>query len=501
MNTVVDKPEYTLGEHEAARLREMERTFFRRPKLSIRLRIVAGFLLCFFLLAATGLINLAILYRARAKAHFLDISQELSLEVQRARNLQRLDYPDQENLRAARESAKKASDLLIAEGVSILDVSNEKELVGLNYKIGHYVQLLDDALTLLGNPSADQASSTALAAQLDTRSGEIMDLLRTMKAREAEGVNRVLRISQELPFIFAGVMLLIIFWITKLLVNTITASLARLEESTRRIATGDFSLLQPARRYRDELSDLSVAVNRMLLELRSRDAQVIRADKLASVGAFTAGIAQELDRVFGTIWTNTRTFLDDCHPGDNCPSYSLLEQIFAETERGRETVGGLLEFTSDEPPELGPVDLVKAVESARSLAQHEMSLAGVAFQSEIPAAMPPVSATFGQLKQIFLNLFHNALEAMPEGGTLTVHAGFLGHGQVEVTVADQGVGIPQANLPHIFDPFFTTREGGGGTGLGLSLAYSIVRQFGGEIRVESVEGKGTTVHLTLLLAE
>ena len=501
MGTVTDRPEYTLGEHEAARLRQMEATFLRRPRLSIRLRIVAGFLLCFFLLAATGLINLAILYRARARARFLDISQELSLEVQRARNLQRLGYPDRANLRAARASAKKASDLVIAEGVSVLDVANEQELIGLNYRIGHYVQLLDDALALLGNPASDHEKEAALAAELDRQSGEIMDLLRAMKAREAEGLNRVLRISQELPFVFAGLMLLVIFWITRLLVDTITASLTRLEESTRRIATGDFSLLEPARRYRDELSDLSVAVNRMLLELRARDAQVIRADRLASVGALTAGIARELDTIFGSIKDGTRRFLDECHPDKTCPPYALLERISAETDRGRETVRGLLEFTSDGALDLGPVDLAAAVDSAQALARHEMSPAGVTFHSEIPTSTLAVRANFGQLRQVFLSLFHNALEAMPEGGALTVRAGFLGQGRVEVTVADEGVGIPPEDLPHVFEPFFTTREGGSGTGLGLSLAHGIVRQFGGEIRVESMPGQGTTVHLTLLLAE
>ncbi len=501
MSAATDKPEYTLGHQDAARLREMEEAFLHRPRLSIRLRIVTGYLLCFFLLAVTGLINLAILYQARGKAHFLDISQEVSLDVQRARHLERQGYPERQNLRQARESAKQASDLLVTDSVSILDISGEKELVALNYKLGHYVQLLDDALAALDAPSPDPAKQTAIAKELEARSGEVMDLLRAMKAREAEGLNRVLKISQEMPFIFAGVMLVIIFWITNLLVNTITDSLSRLEESTRRIATGDFSLMHPARRYRDELSNLSLAVNRMLLELRAREAQVLKADKLASIGAFTAGIAQELDGVFGKIWATTRTFLEGCHPAKDCPRYKLLEEIFAQTQSGRATVEGLLEFTNDEALGLGPVDLRDAVVSAQGLAQHQISSAGVVFQNEIPSGMPPVRAAFGPLKQIFLNLFHNAIQAMPEGGTLTVSAGFLGQGQVRIAVADQGVGIAAEDLPHIFDPSFTTRNGGAGTGLGLSIAYGIVKNFGGEIQVESVVGRGTTVHITLALAE
>ena len=363
------------------------------------------------------------------------------------------------------------------------------------------MQLLDDALTSLDEKPPQQGMQSALAAELESRSGEIMDLLRTMKAREAESVNRVLRISQELPFVFAGVMLLIIFWITNLLVRTITDSLKRLEQSTRRIATGDFSLLPPARRYRDELSDLSLAVNRMLLELRAREVQVARADKLASVGKFTAGIAHELSQVFGEIASSGGTFLEGCHPRPECPPKALLDGILSETERGRGTVEGLLDFTSDDALELGPVELGAAVESAWSFARHHMRAADIQFHDEIPAPMPPVRAVAGQLRQVFFNLFHNAVQAMPDGGALTVRAGFLGEGQVQVTVADEGVGIAPEILPHVWEPFFSTREGETGTGLGLSLAHSLVKSFGGDIRVESVVGKGTTVHVTLALAE
>jgi two-component system NtrC family sensor kinase len=499
-DSVEDKPEYTLGQKEARRLHDMERAFLNRPRLSIRLRIVTGFLLCFFLLAVTGLINLAILYQARGKLHFLDVSQDLSLDVQQARHFERLNYPDRKNLEQAAQAAQEASNLLITEGVNILEVSGQTQLIAIEYKLGHYSQIVHEALAELDRAAPDSARVAALNAELDASSGDIMTLLRTMKATEAASANRVLKISQTLPFLFAGVMLLIIFWITKLLAGTITASLNRLEESTRRIAGGDFSLMNPARKYRDELSDLSLGVNRMLLELRAREAQVIKADRLASVGAFSAGIAQDLNDVFSTISANTRAFMKGCHPKADCPSFSLLEGIFEETERGRETVQGLVEFTHDDEAEVGRVDLGAAVDSARMLLERELTDDRVEFRAEVPEEMPPVRGIFGQLKQVFLNLFHNAVQAMPAGGALTVRVGFLGADRAEVTVSDQGVGIPPGDLPYVFDPFYTTREGSEGTGLGLSISYGIVHRFGGDIRVESVVGQGTTVHVTLPLA-
>jgi two-component system NtrC family sensor kinase len=500
MNGPRDKPEFTLGQEEAKHLESMERAFLARPRLSIRLRIVAGFLLCFFLLAVTGLINLVILYQARGKLHFLDTSQELSLAVERARHFERMDYPNRENLRAARENAKKAVDLLTSEGVTILDVAGERELISLSYRLGHYVQVIDRALETAESPSPDPARLRVAAEEMETQGSEALERLRVMKAHEAASVNRVLQVSQEMPFIFGAIMLLIIFWITKMLANTITDALKRMEQSTQRITAGDYTLMNPARRYHDELSDLSLAVNRMIIELRAREAQLIMADKLASIGAFTAGVTQQLSGVFNAIRTRVAVFLGDPSTAKQCSECAMLEGILDETRRGSEAIEGLLEFARDDPDARGPVNLTDLVESVRKVLQHKMVAGNVAFNSEFPEDMAPIRGNFNQLKQVFLNLFQNAIQAMPEGGSLSVRAGFLGGNNVEITVADQGVGIPREDLPHLFDPFYRPKGKSHVSGVGLSISHSIVKKLGGGIRIESAVGKGTAVHITLPLA-
>jgi hypothetical protein len=97
-----NKLDYQLGHVEAEKLRDLEKAFLARPRLSIRIRIVAGFLLCFFLLAITGVINLAVLYQARSKMHFLDISQDLSLDVQQSRHFALMDFPNETSINRAR---------------------------------------------------------------------------------------------------------------------------------------------------------------------------------------------------------------------------------------------------------------------------------------------------------------------------------------------------------------------------------------------------------------
>lgn len=495
-----EKLDYQLGHVEAEKLREAEKAFLARPRLSIRLRIVAGFLLCFFLLAVTGLVNLAILYQARGKLHFLDVSQDLSLQIQESRHFALSGFPDPVCLRRARTTAHKATELLMRDGSKVLNATGEKDLSQLNYALGHYVQLLDDSLSFAKEQPANAARREELRSAVDDSSAGLLNKLRTLKAREAQAANHVLKISQELPFLFSIVMLVIIFWITSLLAGTITTSLERLQKSTRRIAAGDFSLMNPRRRYHDEFSDLSLAVNRMLLELRAREAQVLKADKLASIGAFTEGVAGELNTVLDTISDNAKTFVDGCHPPEECPRYNLLMDIFSQTKKGKETVGELLAFTQDDAFEPEPLVLRDLVDSAQRLLQNQMVLDGVSFENDVPAELPKVLGSPNQLKHVLLNLFHNALQAMPDGGRLTVGASRLDSKRVELTVADKGVGIPPDDLERIFDPLYTTKEGTKGTGLGLSISYSIVRKHGGDIRISSLEGKGTTVHVTLPLA-
>jgi signal transduction histidine kinase len=238
----------------------------------------------------------------------------------------------------------------------------------------------------------------------------------------------------------------------------------------------------------------------MLLELRAREAQVIKADKLASVGIVTSGFAQEVNAIFDTIAHQVAGFREIQPPTKECSECPALKEVCTETDRGKETVQTLLEFVHDDQFQLAPLSLHDVVESVRSLLQRQMEQSHVVFSNEIPADMPRVEGALNQLKHVFLNLFQNATQAMPRGGALSVKAALTGEGRVSVTVSDQGAGIPPDHLAQIFDPFFTTKETKEGTGLGLSIAYGVIKRHGGDIRVESLVGSGTSVYITLPIA-
>jgi len=296
------------------------------------------------------------------------------------------------------------------------------------------------------------------------------------------------------------VLLVLLFFafavITLLFDRALIGPIRRFETYTERISRGDFRPIGPARWYRDEFTDLAVAVNRMLEELAAQQRHMVQAAKMTTVGTLTSGIAHELNNPLNNIAITTEALMEDFKRLSDEEKWRLLQDIYFETERAGEIVKSLLDFTREERAEWGPVDLREVVESTRRILQNEMVLGNVVFEARFPDALPPVRGALNPLRQVFLNLFVNALHAMPEGGRLTVEAK-ASPGKVCVEVTDTGSGIPPEVLPHIFDPFFTTKEPGKGTGLGLSVSLSIVRKHGGEIQVFSEPGKGTTFHLCL----
>lgn len=490
------RPEYSLGREEAARLKEAEKAFLSRPQLSIRIRIVVGFLLCFFLTGVTAIVTLTILYQVRGKLHFLRTSQDITFEVLQARRFEKDFFLYGTNLENAKEHADRALAFLQSDTVGVLDVAGEKNLAEMNRNLTQYSTLLSQCLTLERTDPGSREKKD-LEEGLRKSGSAVTDLAWTLNTRESAAMDRMLGLSQAVPFAFLLLLLLLIFWVTQLLAKTITRSLARFQGYTRRIAGGDFTPIQPAKPYQDEFSDMAMAVNRMLFELRARESQVLMAGKLAAVGSFTTGIAHELSNPLTNISLTAEALLDECEDGEGTRKHKLLSDIQRETERANRTITGLLDFIRLDVPKALPVDIVEALEAARDILANEMQIHGVRFALESPRENLEVLATEHELRQTFLNLLLNAIEAMPKGGTLAARVKRIEDGFICLELSDEGVGIPLDLLPRAFDPFFTTKPRGKGTGLGLSLSYAIVKRFGGDIQIESVEGRGTTVRVCL----
>ena len=214
--------------------------------------------------------------------------------------------------------------------------------------------------------------------------------------------------------------------------------------------------------------------------------KLFHADKLATVGELAAGAAHEIRNPLTSI-RSTVQFLKKDLPAEK---HGYVDGVIEEVDRIDGIIKGLLSLSKSSELQLSRVDLREALQQTLLLLDPEMKRNGVAVKQEITIVDPTVEADQAQVKQVFLNVLLNSIQAMPQGGAITVHMADRPDGKreesldsVRVTLSDTGPGIPEEAMRRVFDPFYTTKENG--TGLGLSITYGIVQGHGGEIDIVS----------------
>jgi two-component system NtrC family sensor kinase len=226
--------------------------------------------------------------------------------------------------------------------------------------------------------------------------------------------------------------------------------------------------------------------------------QVIETGKLASVGELAAGIAHEINNPVAIMVEEAGWLQDLIEDGafkteeDISEFERSLNQIRNQGKRCKEITHKLLSFARKTDSRIEDFEIGYLIEEVVALSAQRAKYSNVALITQLESKLPAISASQTELQQVFLNLINNALDAMEKtGGTLTIGAR-QEEEQIVIVVADDGPGIPKANLARIFNPFFTTKSVGSGTGLGLSICYGIINKIGGDIQVQSQTGEGTT---------
>jgi hypothetical protein len=223
--------------------------------------------------------------------------------------------------------------------------------------------------------------------------------------------------------------------------------------------------------------------------------RLVQADKLSSIGLLAAGVAHEVNTPLAVISTYAQMLAKQM--AEDAPQKTvILDKIAKQTFRASEIVNSLLNFSRTSSTSFGDVNLNKVVQETLSLLEHQLQKSGIQIRSELDTGLPPIHGNTGKLQQVFLNLFLNARDAMPGGGTLEVRTWRDG-GVVKVDVADSGHGIAPEHLRRIYDPFFTTKGAQKGTGLGLSVTYGIIQEHGGSIEVTNRPDGGARFRLEL----
>ena len=275
--------------------------------------------------------------------------------------------------------------------------------------------------------------------------------------------------------------------------RVITRPIAELVDATRRLAQGDRMVrVQPY--GNGELGILAQSFNEMIERLDRTQRELLHKERLASMGQLAAGVAHEINNPLGTVLLFSDVMYKEADPDD--PRRDDLKMIIREATRCKKIVADLLNFARQQEVIAQDTDVHASIEEVIAGVSLQPVFEEVQIVRHYDSDLPNIMADPAQLRQVFINLFSNAAEAMQGRGQIIIGTRPVQDEWVEIKVTDTGCGIQEENLGRLFTPFFTTKVGKG-TGLGLSIIYGIIKMHRGQISVQSQVGKGTTFTITL----
>lgn len=254
------------------------------------------------------------------------------------------------------------------------------------------------------------------------------------------------------------------------------------------------ALFDRERMQRAKVEETARRLSEVYAQLQASFEQLRRADRLSALGELSAGLAHEIRNPLGSIEGAVQILRRPNLAEDTKQEFGKLAAD--EVDRLKGLLTNFLQFARPLAPRRRTTEIGQLLEAVRALTEETAKMGGCRVRVNLPAVLPAVTVDPDQIKQVLLDLVLNAVQAMPEGGEVVLHASRRPD-TIVIEVQDEGVGIGPENLEKIFDPFFTTRPSG--TGLGLSIAYQIVKQHEGRLEVKRNSGRGMTFLVLLPL--
>ena len=479
-----------------------EKALADRPAFSIRARIVLAFVTAFLFSFGIAIATMIFISRMNTMQGFFEVAGKIVFEIQDARRYEKnfFLFNTKSDLYDASSHIHGASRLISSNEKEMRSILSEKDFSTLTDNLNKYEELLHQIELGTSSTSNSVPVNPEIEDQVRFYGHQILNHSTDLIDRERAKVSSTSRMYMLSAAFLIIINLIVMAWVASELARQILQPLGRAVGYTQRIASGDFTPITPRRKYRDEFSNLAIAINRMIYELSAKQEQLVQSRKMAAVGTLTSGIAHELNNPLNNISLTTEALLYGKGTYSQEQKTKMLKDIFTQVERASATVRNLLDFTREEQFRMEPIKVAALVKTSLKLIANEKAINRIRTEVDIPEDTPRILGDFRNLQQVFLNLCLNSIQAMDEGGIVRITASTEKDGFVRVAISDNGCGIPEENLDKIFDPFFTTKEVGKGTGLGLSVSYGIVRKIGGHITVQSEVDSGTTFEVFLPVA-
>jgi two-component system NtrC family sensor kinase len=486
---------------EEARLSRAQKALTQRPSMSVRVKIIMGFFVLFTLCAGASITFYILGGRVHQKLKFMEAGSSFTFEIQQARRFEKnfFLYRTKTNLTDALENVQNARELLKIQEKDISAVIGKDKWQTMMGHLDRYEKLLDK----LRNAKDAEGTGTTpgsygeIEGELRQHGAKMIGFAVNLVEQERNEVEKLSKLSRQIPLLFLAVLLVLMIYLTLFLAHQIVRPLNRFVEYTKRIARGDFSPIQPAKRYKDEFSRLAIAINWMLDQLEKNQELYIQSKKLASLGTLIAGVAHEMGNPLNNISMTAQAYMELYDHLAKEDKIGYMEKVLQETERIRGIVQDLLDFSKPKKADFREADVNSVIRKTLKLVHNMLHVSAIDTKLDLQEGLPHVFIDENKIQEVLINLISNAIQAMSPGGELSI-ATDLGEDKeyVVIEVGDTGKGIPPEFLPNIFDPFFSTK-GIEGAGLGLSLSYSIIKNHKGNLKVRSKLGVGTTFSIEL----
>ena len=478
---------------------KIRQALLERPGFSVKARLTLLFIVLFLVSAAVSAAAMFMLSMIDYRVQYISLTDKIANEIQHARRIEKNYFLYNSDLSEIKAHIANANDLLEQASRELGHVVGQKEISDIRADIDNYGRLADELSLKIDDPSYKETEDfKATAAELRTYGSKVLELSLDISKKERQRISSTVTMAKRIHIALVIVLLALSIFIITNISRHIIGRLNRLTEATQRFASGDFTPITPKRKYKDEFSLLVIAFNHMMYELEKRQNLLVESHKLRAIGNLTAGVAHELNNPLNNIILTSEMLKEDYKTFSDEEIADMLNDLVIQGERARQVVKNLLDFARESETHAEYFHIDELIDKAVRLVKNQIKLSKVKLVADVGKNFPPIYGDQKLLIQVFLNLFINAVDAMPEGGTLTVgveeekKTGFLA-----VHVTDTGAGIPEHLVNSIFSPFFTTKPTGGGTGLGLSVSKGIIEKHGGSIEVESRIGQGSTFNVYL----
>lgn len=427
------------------------------------------------------------------KLRFVEIADDLNASFLEMRLSEKnyFLYKDKAALLDIREKIDKTMESIKLAGNDIIRAVGENNLRELESYLKRYSDVVEEV-----RENKAMVSDQELELKLRSEGKKLKEFSETITHIERTRVNDIISNSKKIMFYSFWAIFLSAIVVSHFISQKILRSLREIEKLAKSISEGNFHKID-GKEPRDELGSAITAINSMSEELKNREEELIQSKKLASMGILTAGVAHEVTNPLNNISMIAQTYAELYDKLSRKDRIGFMNKIEEETERIREIVKNLLDFSKPKEANLKKADINAVMRKTFTIVKNMLDVSNIDVKLSIEEGLPPVFIDEHQIQQVLVNLVTNAVQAMSAGGKLFIASRRArGRDSVEIKVMDTGKGIPPEFLPHVFDPFFSTK-GEGGTGLGLSVSYGIIKNHKGDIRVESKTGVGTTFTIEL----